>query len=301
VSILEPIADGDAPDLSLFAEIEAHAGRLAREVGERLAARARGSLHVEYKNNVKSNPVSEADREAEEYLYRAIIERFPEHTVIGEEGRDPGPDRTPFVWVIDPLDGTTNYLNGLSLWCVSIGVLWYGAPIAAAIYAPMGPDGYPALFLSRRGSGTTVNGAPVRVSPSTEVPSMRLTTLPPPFEEQIAKRGEARDRGEVRTLGSIALELALTAGGTLPFAAFWVPRIWDIAAGMLLVLEAGGTVLRRGERDQPWFQFHSFEAPSGLGLRKWRGSVLAANPALASELAQRVQDGREPFVPVRRT
>ena len=146
MSITEPAAGVNPKDSSLFAEIEAHAGWLARETGERLAARARGSLHVEYKHNSKSNPVSEADREAEEFLYRAIVDRFPDHSVIGEEGRDPGPERTPFVWVIDPLDGTTNYLNGLSLWCVSIGVLWYGAPVAGAIYSPVGPDGTPALF-----------------------------------------------------------------------------------------------------------------------------------------------------------
>jgi myo-inositol-1(or 4)-monophosphatase len=282
---------------ALFEEIERVAGLWATEAGERLAAQARGSLHIEYKGNGTSNPVSEADREAEEFLYQAISHRFPDHGVIGEEGRDPGLERTPFIWVVDPLDGTTNYLNGLSLWCVSVGVLWYGAPVVGAVYAPLGPDGGPALFLCRKGHGATLNGRAVHVDPSTELRPSRLAALPSVYDEQIARRKEARNRGEVRTLGTIALELALTACGVLQYSAFWVPSIWDVAAGIPLILEAGGCVLRREERGRPWQEFRSFEAPLGQGLRTWRSAVLGANPTLASDLAERVQAGREPFAP----
>lgn len=294
----ETIGSNEAP---LFAEIERCAGEWATEAGEHLSAQARGSLHIEYKGNGTSNPVSEADREAEEYLYRSVMHRFPDHSVIGEEGRDPGPDRTPFVWVIDPLDGTTNYLNGLSLWCVSVGVLWYGAPVAAAIYAPLGPNGGPALFLARRGSGTTLNGRPVTVDTVPELRESRLGALSPAFQDDIARRKEARNRGEVRTLGSIALELALTACGALQYAAFWIPRIWDVAAGTSLIIEAGGSILRREERGEPWHEFRSFEAPAGLGLRKWRGSIIGGNPAVVDEIADRVQSGSDPFAPPSRT
>src|SRR5215472_2693845 len=90
---------------ALFGEIERCAGAWATEAGEHLSAQVRGGLHIEYKGNNSTQPVSEADREAEEFLYQAVHRRFADHSVIGEEGRDPGLERTPFVWVIDPLDG----------------------------------------------------------------------------------------------------------------------------------------------------------------------------------------------------
>jgi len=282
-------------DTSLFREIEACAGKWAIEAGERLAAHARGALHIEYKGGSASNPVSEADREAEEYLYRAVTRHFPDHRVIGEEGRDPGPDGAPLVWVIDPLDGTSNYLNGLALWCVSVGVLWHGVPIAAAIYAPLGLSGEPALFTARKGGGARVNGRPIAIDPATELRPARLPCLPEVYQEEIRKRRDARGKGDVRTLGSIALELALTACGALQWSAFWVPRIWDVAAGVQLVLEAGGSVIQRQAREKPWQPLHQYEAPEGLSLRKWRGSIIAANPEMTEYIAERARTGREPF------
>src|SRR5579883_2408532 len=156
----------DAIDISLFREVEACAGKWATEAGELLASRARNLLHVEYKGGRHSDPVSEADREAEEYLYHAVVRHFPDHRVLGEEGRDPGPEGAPIVWVIDPLDGTANYLNGLALWCVSIGVLWYGVPIAGAIWSPRGTGEAPGLFSARRGGGARINGHPIAVDPA---------------------------------------------------------------------------------------------------------------------------------------
>ncbi|HEY7294506.1 MAG TPA: inositol monophosphatase [Dehalococcoidia bacterium] len=284
-------------DSSLFREIEACAGKWAIEAGERLSARAREALHVEYKGGSRSNPVSEADREAEEFLFHAVTHHFPDHSVIGEEGRDPGPDGAPIVWVIDPLDGTSNYLNGLAMWSVSIGVLWYGVPVAAAIYAPLGVDGEPALFSARKGGGARMNGHAIAVDPLTELRPSRLACLPEVYQREIERRREVRGRPEVRTLGSIALELALTACGALQFSAFWIPRIWDVAAGVSLVLEAGGCVAQREAREQPWQPLLAFEAPEGLALRKWRGAIIAANESLVRDLTERVQAGREPFAP----
>lgn len=245
--------------------------------------------------------MSEADRQAEEFLYRSVCDRFPDHSVIGEEGQDPGPDRAPIVWVVDPLDGTSNYLHGLSLWCVSIGVLWYGVPIAGAIYAPLGPDGHAALFTSRKGGGTRLNGHEVSVDPEPSMIGSRLEPLPEVYQAEIGKRREYRgsSAGEVRTLGSIALELALTACGVLRFSAFWFPRIWDIAAGASLVMEADGRVMRREPRGQVWSPLTNFDVPSGQGLRKWQGSVIAANSRLATDIAERVKGGRDPYAPAR--
>ncbi|MGH2603431.1 MAG: inositol monophosphatase family protein, partial [Dehalococcoidia bacterium] len=126
------------PDAALFAEIEEAASGWAHEAGQLLLARFRTALTVEYKSKGRQDPVTEADRESERFLHQAIHARFPEHGVLGEEGAEAA-QGAPFVWVLDPLDGTTNYINGLPLWCVSVGVLWRGRPVAAAIFTPSGP------------------------------------------------------------------------------------------------------------------------------------------------------------------
>jgi fructose-1,6-bisphosphatase/inositol monophosphatase family enzyme len=141
----------------------------------------------------------------------------------------------------------------------------------------------------------------VGVDAEPELRPARLAALSEAYQEQVARRREMRNRGDVRTLGTIALELALTACGVLQFSAFWMPRIWDVAAGVSLIKEAGGTVLRREERGQPWAELHNFEAPPALGLRKWRGSIIGANPQVAAEVERRVQDGRDPFAPAPRS
>lgn len=105
------------PDPALFAEIEESAATWAREAGHLLLARFRTALAVEYKSKGRQDPVTEADREAERFLHTAIHARFPDHGVLGEEGAEAA-QGAPFVWVLDPLDGTTNYINGLPLWCV---------------------------------------------------------------------------------------------------------------------------------------------------------------------------------------
>jgi myo-inositol-1(or 4)-monophosphatase len=188
------------------------------------------------------------------------------------------------VWVLDPLDGTTNFINGLPLWSVSVGVLWYGRPVAGAIFTPSGPTATQAVVRARLGGGAFLNDTPIVVAPEPEPTRSRLATLPAHYWQELRfrSRGPAR-LGEARTLGSIALELALIAAGTLQYGIFWGPKIWDVAAGVAIVREAGGLALTRRRLGQPWLDLYAFDpgrerrgaAPS---LRGWRGSILAGSP-----------------------
>lgn len=270
-------------DLAALAPIEAAAAELAAAAGARLLERFRTKLAVEYKSPGHQNPVTEADRDAERFLWEQIRARFPEHGVLGEEGTEP-PHGAPFVWVIDPLDGTTNFINGLPLWCVSIGVLWYGRPVAGAIFTPAGPAATHAVVRAHLGGGAFLNDAPVRVMPEPEPTRRRLASLPAHYWQDLRFRTRGPDRlGEARTLGSVALELALVAAGTLQYGIFWGPKIWDVAAGVAIVREAGGVALYRCRRTQPWVDLYAFEPARGKGaalasLRGWRGSILAGSP-----------------------
>jgi myo-inositol-1(or 4)-monophosphatase len=277
-------------DPALPAELATVAAELAAAAGTRLLERFRTTLTVEYKRPGHQDPVTEADRDAEHFLWQAIRARFPEHGVLGEEGAEP-PRGAPFVWVLDPLDGTTNFINGLPLWCVSVGVLWYGRPVAGAIFTPAGPTATPAVVRAHLGGGTFLNDLPVRVMPEPEPTRRRLATLPAHYWQDLRFRSRGPNRlGETRTLGSTALELALIAAGTLQYGVFWDPKIWDIAAGVLAVREAGGVVLGRSRRTQPWAELYAFEPrPVRRGepasLRGWRGSIVAGSAPAARVVA----------------
>jgi myo-inositol-1(or 4)-monophosphatase len=266
----------------LLASVEAAAAELAQAAGGRLLGRFRTQIAVEYKGSGHEHPVTEADRDAEQFLWESIRDRFPEHGVLGEEGTEP-PHGAPFVWVIDPLDGTTNFINGLPLWCVSVGVLWHGRPVAGAIYTPAGPTAEPAVLRARLGGGAHLNDAPIRVAEEPEPTRKRLATLPAHYWRDMRFRTRGPNRlGETRTLGSIALELSLIAAGTLQYGIFWGPKIWDVAAGVLIVREAGGAALTRSGRGQRWADLHTFRpGPAAKGerptLRGWKGSIVAGS------------------------
>jgi myo-inositol-1(or 4)-monophosphatase len=276
-------------DPGVLAEIGGAAADLAAAAGERLLGRFRTKLAVEYKAPGHQHPVTEADRDAERFLREQIQARYPGHGVLGEEGTEP-PRNAAFVWVVDPLDGTTNFINGLPLWCVSIGVLWYGRPVAGAIFTPAGPAASQSVLRAHLGGGAFLDDRPIRVTDEPEPTRRRLASLPAHYWQDLRFRKRGPDRlGEARTLGSVALEMALVAAGTLQYGIFWGPKIWDVAAGVIIVREAGGLVLWR-QRRRPWVELHAFEpGPPGRGqppsLRGWQGAVLAGSPTATRRLA----------------
>lgn len=282
--------------------IEAAAAEFAAGAGALLLERFRTKLMIRYKGQGHENPVTDADHAAEAYLRHAIHARFPDHGVLGEEGSEP-PRHAPWVWVVDPLDGTANFINGLPLWSVSVGVLWYGRPVVGAIFTPAGPTATHVVVRARMGGGAFLNDAPIRVMPEPEPTRQRLASLPAHYWQDLRfrKRGPTR-LGEARTLGSIALELALIAAGTLQYGIFWGPRIWDVAAGVAIVREAGGIALSRRRIGQPWLDLYAFDpgreqrgaAPS---LRGWKGSIIAGSPPATRLIAADIR-GRIRLPPI---
>jgi myo-inositol-1(or 4)-monophosphatase len=290
----------DAPDAALFAELEDAAAGWAREAGQLLLGRFRTTLQVEYKSRNRQDPVTEADREAERFLHAAIHTRFPHHGVLGEEGADAAQD-APFVWVLDPLDGTTNFINGLPLWCVSIGVLWRNRPVAAAIFTPSGPGATATVFHARAGGGARMDGVPITVADEPVPTKARLSGLPGHYWQDMrfrTRKGPAL--GETRTLGSIALELGLIGAGVLQYGVFWGPKIWDVAAGVLIVREAGGEVACRNEQSKKWRRMRMFTPPGvpADGLRRWKGSIIAGSPSVVKLIAEDVATHRNLLSPI---
>jgi len=213
--------------------------------------------------------VSDVDRHAEREIISIIRKAYPQHAVLGEEGGQDGDNEV--LWIIDPLDGTTNFLHRLPHFAVSIGIQVRGRLEHGVIYAPCTQD----LYVATRGSGAQLNNRKIRVSGARELDSALIGTGVPIRAKNLDAylpmlRRVVESTAGVRRAGSAALDLAYVAAGRLD--AFWELGLkpWDIAAGLVLVQEAGGIVSEiYGESDP---------------LKT--GHVLAATPKLHALLAE---------------
>ena len=190
--------------------------------------------------------VTEIDLRVEREFRALIASRFPTHVVLGEEFSDvEDRDSVPeYCWVFDPVDGTTNYAHGLPIFCSSLALEIRGEPSVAAIYDPSRRE----LYTAERGHGAWLNGAPLRVSSATTLIDSLLCTG---FPYSVQRDAEAlvglfgeflKVSRAVRRLGSAAIDLCYVAAGRLD--GFWEQSLhpWDVAAGALIIQEAGGRV-----------------------------------------------------------
>lgn len=215
-------------------------------------AREAGRIHMRYFRSrnleicTKYNSydvVTRADKESEALIIGRIQEAYPDHAILAEEsGRHENPGH--WRWVIDPLDGTTNYSSGLPIFCVSIALERDGEPVVGVVYAPYLDE----MFSAVRGEGATLNGKPIHCSVKTSLAESVVSTgLPvskkdnPDNNMDSMVRVGLEVRG-LRRLGSAAMDLCYTAAGYLD--AFWELALhrWDVAAGSLIAAEAGTRV-----------------------------------------------------------
>ncbi|MBU2567768.1 MAG: inositol monophosphatase [Elusimicrobia bacterium] len=219
----------------------------AKEAGRVLIRYFRKGVPVKYKT--ARNPVTIADHLSQKRIVRLIKRSFPDHKTICEESSDecatkPSHGESEYSWVIDPLDGTVNFIHGLAQFCVSIGVLHRDEPVVGVIYNPVTNE----LFSAVKGVGTYRNGRRVYVSSTATLNKSLLVTGFPYYVVGKSRRVMrnmnrfiVRTEG-VRRLGSAALDMAYVACGT--FDGFWEEGLnpWDVAAGTIIVSEAGGKV-----------------------------------------------------------
>ena len=213
---------------------------IARAAGAILMDFYRRRVRVEYKGDV--DIVTEADRASEAYIVGEIKKKFPDHGVLAEEGSGYA-GRSGYQWFIDPLDGTTNFAHSFPVFAVSMGLALDGEMVLGVVYDPTRDE----MFAGEKGHGATLNGQPMHVSQvaklnealvATGFPSQRRHINPNiHFYHQFNMNSHG-----VRRPGSAATDLAYVAAGRLD--AFWEFNLhpWDVAAGKLLVAEAGGKV-----------------------------------------------------------
>lgn len=226
------------------------------------AARAAGSVILRHINKLESLSVvekdrndfaSEVDRAAEAEIIRELRRAFPDHAILAEESGASG-GRSRFTWIIDPLDGTHNYLRGFPHFCVSIALAENGEPQHGLVFDPIRDE----LFTASKGGGAFLNDKRMRVANKTSLAGTLLATGFPFRQRQHLDAHLAMTKAllagaqaeDIRRTGSAALDLAYVAAGRLD--GYWEIGLkpWDMAAGSLMVREAGGRCLDfRGEAD----------------------------------------------------
>jgi len=284
-------ASPSTPPAELLAQIEKLAVELAHAAGAQIMDTLGSAIAVEYKRESArsgmepTNPVSEVDKAVEAMIRERLAQRFPDHAIVGEEMEIQPDPNVEYVWVVDPVDGTTNFINGFPLFAASIGVLRYGVPIVGAIWCATSHELRTGVYHAHTGGPLLFEG---RTVPNGR-PSVGVR------RRLIARPGGAPgrlDRWDTRVTGSTCIECAFVAAGIFVGGAFFGPFVWDVAAGIVLLHAAGLEVwTQQGGR---WVPFDRFEAPSKVSadraptLRDWRQALaIGTSEAVASTLRER--------------
>lgn len=226
------------------------------------AAFAAGKIHREYWGNLSQirekdtawNLVTEADRYSEEVIKKMLKEHFPNYSILAEESGYETAKEKEMLWAVDPLDGTTNYTHQFPMVGISIGLLYQNKPVVGVIYNPIHNE----LFQAIKGRGAQCNGKIIKVSKTSQLSKSLLATG---FAyDRVAVRENnylefcyfTNNTHGVRRLGAASLDLAYVAAGRLD--GFWERglKLWDVAAGSLMITEAGGHVSAYDGGDVSW-------------------------------------------------
>ena len=248
------------PDINFLIKISKEAGEIQKQgFGKPHQVKHKGPIDL----------VTEVDHQSEALLVGRIRAAFPQHSIVAEEsGYLDG--QSEHRWFIDPLDGTSNYAKGFPVFCVSIGYAWQGQMRLAAVYDPLRDES----FYAERGAGAWLNGQRIHVTGTSElIDSMLVTGFPNDMQKKENNIDHfirlSQEVQTIRRLGSAVLDQAWVAAGRLD--GYWEVGIgaWDVAAGTLLIEEAGGLVSTvKGDADY-------FKPPF---------DILAANPDLHAKL-----------------
>jgi len=215
----------------------------AQQAGKLIADAYRTEFRVDYKKGGTTNLVTEVDRRAEAAIIESLNKAFPDHQILAEEGGEGSRQQSAYKWIVDPLDGTTNFAHGFPVFCVSIGLEVEGRVVLGVVYDPLRQE----LFEAGAGKGAFLNGERLRVSPVAALDKALLVTG---FAyDQEGRRRNLKHFSEfamraqgIRRTGSAAIDLCYVASGRVD--GFWELALypWDVAAGSLIVAEAGGRV-----------------------------------------------------------
>jgi myo-inositol-1(or 4)-monophosphatase len=292
-------------DPTLLSEIEAAAVDLAKLAGKEIVDALGRTLTIRYKEVGTAklakaiaaggstggptggpwrDPVSEVDQAVEQMIRTRVGKTFADHDILGEEIDTALLHESDFIWAIDPIDGTANFINGFPLFAASIGVLHRGVPVAGAVWCSASHALYAGVYHARQGGELCFDGAPLQVDINPAI-KRRLAGSP--------HVGSSSDYPwDTRQTGSAAIECAFVAAGMMRVTRFERPNVWDVAGGMAL-LRAAGADLRYFDGAQ-WRHFERFEPSSSMPdgpalMRNWRRPLLLGDAAGVALMQRHLQ------------
>jgi myo-inositol-1(or 4)-monophosphatase len=284
MSVAERVRSDAALKQKELEEIEDVAVELATLAGAEITRTLGSIFTVRYKTGPKGakislkDPVSEVDGRIESLIRARIGERFPDHDIIGEEMTDRLGGRHEYLWAVDPIDGTTNFVNGFPVFAASVGVLCDGRPVVGALWCSI-------THALRAGVYHAHDGGPLRFESDEVTPRVN-----PQVRRKLAgvPVALASDEAawETRKTGSAAIECALVAAGLMQAARFASPNIWDVAGGLALVRAAGREVRRHdGEKWVPMGPFTAMRGADGVeDLRHWHGALVVGTAEAVEQM-----------------
>jgi myo-inositol-1(or 4)-monophosphatase len=277
--------------------IESLAIELANIAGAEIKSALGGIFTVRYKtgtiaSSLWRDPVSEVDHKVEQIIRERIAGQFPDHGIIGEEMKAQPSRDSSFIWAVDPIDGTTNFINGFPMFAASIGVLHNRRPGAGAIWCATSHALRAGVYHAREGGALQLEGNDVTPKVNPAVRS-GLAGVPVIKAEDMV--------WETRKTGSAAIECAMVAAGLLRVARFSNPNIWDVAGGLALVKAAHGVVRQKvGDAWQPMEKFEPAKGPDDqTGIRYWRRSIAIGTPEAVEKMCKaqpKIEPKPEPIV-----
>ena len=247
-------------------------------------------LKISYKDAKGRDPVTAADKEVQEYLSEQIRKRYPDHGIVGEEGDSTSDSLPDIVWVLDPLDGTRNFMHGFPCYASSIGIMFKGVPVAGAIFIPW-PNQDPGIVIhASNGNGCMVNDKRLETPSIKEVDPNAIITLPGSFSGRFKFDGQFTSKsGEPRMGGSIAYEMSLVALGITEYAVISGSHLWDVLAGIVLVNESSATSLMQNTGNSyksdtgVWSKFENVVEPWESGVTKISDVRRGISPLLLAQ------------------
>jgi myo-inositol-1(or 4)-monophosphatase len=265
-------------------QVESLAVELANIAGAEIKSALGSIFTVRYKTGATGSslwrdPVSEVDHKVEKIIRERIAGHFPGHGIIGEEMKAQPSRDSSFIWAVDPIDGTTNFINGFPMFAASIGVLHNRRPVAGAVWCATSHALRAGVYHAREGGKLRFEGSDVTPKANPAVRS-GLAGVPVIKAEDMM--------WETRKTGSAAIECALVAAGLLRVARFSNPNIWDVAGGLALVRAARGIVRQKvGDGWQPMDAFEPATGPDDQkGIRFWRRSIVVGTPDAVEKMCQ---------------
>ena len=297
-------------DQDFLKKIENHAFKIARESGEILHSYfpdllTKFDLSIEFKDSNLRDPVTKADKKVQSFLSDEIKKEFPDHGIVGEESESQDDLAPDYVWVLDPLDGTRNFMYGFPIYACSIGVLYKGEPVVGAIFIP-----WPNSINSGRvvhasaGNGISLDGKSIDTSKNRKLDANSLITLPGFFSRRYKFSNDFLPlSGELRMGGSIAYEMLMVALNISQYAVISSAYMWDISGGLAIINESNCSALKINinNNETHWSKIDTLVEEWDLGetklsdLRRKTNPMLIAPTNYINELKNKISRKRNPI------